>query len=142
MKTLILGVSLACATCICFAQEEARLCPRHIETPDYPTIARVANLTGKVSLRLTIDAEGNVIDAQGRMESNIPHTPEEVKILEKIAVSNIRKWTFAKPPSAPYTETIVYDYEIDKTRRARGTQVTFDLPNNVTIVAEPPQFRP
>jgi hypothetical protein len=42
----------------------------------------------------------------------------------------------AKPPLAPYKQTIVYDYEIDESVPLDGpTQVTFDLPERVTIVA-------
>lgn len=56
-------------------------------------------------------------------------------LLEIGAISNIRHWTFTKPPFAPYKQTIVYDYQIDDSLPLDGpTKVVFDLPDRVTIV--------
>jgi TonB family protein len=128
----LLGFLLACFTGTCFGQVGEALCPRHIETPTYPPIARWTNLTGKVTLTLTIDADGKVTDAEAvTTESNVSGS----KALEGGTVANIRRWTFAKPPSAPYQQRIVYDYEIDKSLPLDGpTTVTFDLPERVAIV--------
>ena len=117
----------------CFGQVGEPLCPKHIETPVYPSIAQTANVTGKVSVALTIDADGNVADVKATTtESNVPAS----HLLEAMTVTNIRRWTFAKPPVAPYKQTIVYDYEIDKSVPSDGpTKVSFDLPEHVTIVA-------
>jgi hypothetical protein len=57
-------------------------------------------------------------------------------LLEATTVTNIRRWTFAKPPLAPFKRTIVYEYEIDTSVPLDGpTNVAFDLPERVTIVA-------
>jgi hypothetical protein len=91
---------------------------------------QIANVTAKVSLALTINAEGRVGDVKPRRWNQMSH------LLDSMTVTNIRPWTFAKPPLAPYKRTIVYDYEIDKSVPLDGpTQVTFDLPERVTIVA-------
>ena len=117
----------------CFGQVGEPLCPNHIETPVYPPIARTAHVTGKVSVALTINADGKVADVKATTtESNVPAS----HLLEAMTVTNIRRWTFAKPRIAPYKQTIVYDYEIDKSAPLDSpTKVSFDLPERVTIVA-------
>jgi hypothetical protein len=96
-------------------------------------IALTANVTGEVTLTLTIDADGKVGDVKATTDSNVPRFST---LLENVAVTNIRLWTFAKPPSAPYKQTIEYDYEIDRSLPLDGpTKVTFDLPERATIVA-------
>jgi len=101
---------------------------RHIETPIYPSIAQIAHVTGKVTLMLTIDADGKVGDVKAV-------TMELTRLLEHASVTNVRRWTFAKPSAAPYKQTVVYDYDIDGSLPLDGpTKVTFDLPERVTIV--------
>ena len=133
MSIRTLGFLLVGCAATCFGQAERALCPRHIETPAYPSIAQSANVTGKVSVALTIDADGKVADVEATTtESNVPKS----HLLESMTVTNIRRWTFAKPATAPYKQTIVYDYEIDKSAPLDGpTKVSFDLPGRVTIVA-------
>jgi len=115
------------------AQES--LCPKHIETPVYSAIARVAHVSGKVILALTIDANGNVSDAKVTNEND-----KGVKLLELNATANARLWTFAMPPRAPFTDTIVYDFELDDSLPGDDgshpiTKVTYDLPGRVLISA-------
>jgi outer membrane biosynthesis protein TonB len=43
------------------AQTQPAICPRHIETPEYPPLARVTRLMGEVVLSVTIDADGMVV---------------------------------------------------------------------------------
>jgi hypothetical protein len=132
MSRITFGFLLFCFIGTCFGQAGEPLCPKHIETPVYPSIAQIANVTGKVSLELTIDAGGKVGDVKATTtESNVPGS----HLLEGMTVTNIRRWTFAKPPLASYKQTIMYDYEIDKSVPLDGpTKVAFDLPERVTIV--------
>jgi hypothetical protein len=97
----------------------------------------MTRLTGKITLTVTIDREGRVEQVEGA--TNAPaHGP----ILKDAAVENMRHWTFAKPPFAPYSQVIVYDYEIDPTLPSAGgkfyaptiVKVTFDLPDRVQIL--------
>ena len=97
-------------------------------------------MTGKVTLTLTIDADGKVGDVKPTTtESNVPGS----HLLEGVTVMNIRRWTFAKPRSAPFTQTIVYDFKIDTSLPLDGpTKVTFDLPERVMIVATDRSVQP
>jgi len=132
MKKLTFGCLFFCLATVCFGQNQDALCPRHIETPTYPAIARTAHVSGKITLTVTIDADGTV--------KHVEATPDnpDFDVLQKSAIENMKHWTFAKPQSAPYTQVIVYDYEIDeKLSQAGGTAVTkvsFDLPDRVTIL--------
>lgn len=121
------------------------LFPQHIETPEYPPIGRTAHLMGKVTLRVTIDERGNVQNAEAATDSPVQQAHP---ILQKYAIENVRRWTFEKPSSAPYSETIVYDFEFDPSLPDRGSptkprghcytppifKVTFDFPERVTIL--------
>jgi TonB family protein len=113
------------------------LCPQHIETPDYPPIARTAHVTGKVTLTVTIGANGNVIAVEPSSDSAVQANSQ----LQKHAAENMQHWTFATPPYAPFTQTMVYDYEFDSSLPPEGgkksmpaiTRVNLDLPDHVTI---------
>jgi len=121
------------------------LWPKHIVTPEYPPIGRTAHVTGTVTLTLTIDERGSVQNAEAAKDSSLQQGP---LMLQKYAIENVRQWTFEKPPSAPYSETIVYDFEFDSSLDAKGrpsesrgrcytpsiSRVTFDLPERVTIL--------
>jgi TonB family protein len=138
MKKLIFsGCLLFLSALSCMGQTQQPLCPKHIETPIYPAIAKTAHISGKVVLTLTIDADGKVSDAKVMNEGS-----GSTNLLGVGAVANIRLWTFAKPPSAPYVQTIVYDYEFDESLPPEGgpsslpaiTKVNFDLPDHVAIL--------
>lgn len=138
MKRLALGWLLLWMGAACFAQDQVVLCPKHIETPDYPPIARSAHITGKITLTVTVGADGNVehVDASTDNPQQREHP-----LLRKFAIENMQHWTFAKPPSAPHTQVIVYDYEFDPELPAAGgpsslpsiVRTTFDLPDHVSI---------
>ena len=137
MKTVAAGCLLLWLAGVCLAQDREPLCPRHIETPTYPQFGRTAHLTGKVVLLVTVDENGNVTDAIAA------NNDKWVAVFKVSAIDNIRHWTFAKPPTAPYTETIVFDYEFDESLPGddgsnRIIKVTFDLPDRVTILTNLP----
>jgi TonB family protein len=139
VKQIALGCLLLFSPAACFGQGAEALCPRHIEAPDYPPIARAAHVMGKIMLTVTIDSEGKVENVDAIAED--PHERAH-PILQPYAIENMRRWTFAKPPAAPYVETIVYDYELDEDLPAEGgpsklpaiTKVNFDLPDHVTVL--------
>jgi TonB family protein len=124
---------LLCLAQNCLGQPQEALCPKHVEIPTYPPIGRTAHITGKVVLTLTLDRDGRVSNV------NVANGDDKgVKILQAAAVDNVRLWTFAKPPAAPYTQTIVYDFELDPALPGDDgdhsiVKVTFDLPDRVTI---------
>jgi hypothetical protein len=96
-------------------------------------------LTGKITLTVTIEADGNVEHVEATTDNPVQHGHP---ILQEHAIENMRHWTFAKPPSAPCTLIIVYDYEFDTALPPAGgphwspsiTKVKFDLPDHVTIL--------
>jgi TonB family protein len=132
-------LSLA-SSCVAQTTPE-RLCPKHVEPPTYPSIARTAHITGKVILELTLDADGKVKEVKVVNEND-----KWVGLLKLTAIDNVRLWTFAKPPRAAFTQTVVYDFELDDSLPGEGgpsslpaiTKVTFDLPDRVTISANVP----
>jgi hypothetical protein len=129
MKVKIFGCLVLWLVGPCFGQEVKSLCPRHIEPPFYPHIAATAHVYGKFVLSVTIDADGNVQDAEATNDG------KWVALLKLSTISNIRHWTFTNPPFAPFKQTIVYDYKIDDSFPLDGpTIVSFDLPDRVTIV--------
>jgi TonB family protein len=122
-------------TLSCMGQVKESLCPKHIETPTYPPIARTAHISGMVALTLTIDADGKVSDVKVTNEEE-----RFVKLLAKGAVNNIRLWTFTKPQSAPVKQTVTYDFQLDDKLPVAGahnyprvTFVSYDLPDRITI---------
>jgi Gram-negative bacterial TonB protein C-terminal len=135
MKKLMLSGCLPFLLALsCMSQTQQPLCPKHIETPTNSSIARTAHVSGTVVMTLTIDADGKVSHVKVTNENE-----QFVKLLERTAITNIHLWTFAKPPSAPFKQSIAYDFRLDdKLPPASNdnpivTYVTYDLPNRVTI---------
>jgi len=127
---------LLCLATTGLGQAQQFVCAKHIETPTYPQLARQANLAGKVALTLALDADGKVESVEATTEN--PQL-QKVPVLQKSAVENVKHWTFAKPPSIPFTQVIIYDYELDASLPGDdGTnpisKVTFDLPDRVTVL--------
>lgn len=91
-------------------------------------------------LLLTIGKDGHVITAETTDEG------KRVPSLEQSAIANVRLWTFAKPPSTPFRQTITYNYELDASLPASGgpnsapiiNRVTFDFPETVTVYTNLP----
>jgi len=98
---------------------------------------------GEVTLSVTIDAEGKV-----QHVVVMPAKPNQrtYQLLQDSAIENVQHWTFVKPPTAPYTEVVVYDYEADPSLPPSGgakrmsviTKVLFDLPDHVRILTNVP----
>jgi hypothetical protein len=42
----------------CLGQTQPAICPKHIESPTYPQLARATRIMGEVRLSVTVDAEG------------------------------------------------------------------------------------
>jgi TonB family protein len=58
-KRIVVSLLFLVAT-ISFGQTQTAICPKHIETPEYPPLARQTRLMGEVVLSVTIDADGRV----------------------------------------------------------------------------------
>ncbi len=139
MARMVLSCLLIWITAGCSANTRQPLCPKHIETPEFPPGARAAHVTGKITLRIAIGADGSVKNVEATPDNPIERTHP---LLQKYAIENMQHWTFAKPSAAPYIQTIVYDYEFDDSLPPEGgasslpaiTKVTFDLPDHVSIL--------
>ncbi len=132
---LVLGLAASC-----FGQT---LCPRHIETPVYPPLAQVAHVQGKVTLKVTIDGDGNVMNVE--VADDAVHQAQEV--LQKSALDSMRLWTFEKPAAPPVTQVIVYQYKFDSSLPINDhqnpvTKVNIDLPDRVTILSNEAAVNP
>lgn len=106
----------------------------HFQTPTYPEIAWQSHTQGKVSLKILVYRDGR-FDFSGSPEGN--------PALVSAAKENLCSWNFAHNDSVePLPLTVQFDYRIDKVRTSaqRTTQVTYDLPNRVTVVA--PAYAP
>lgn len=138
------GALLLLLTASCLGQS---VCPKHIETPDYPPVAAAAALQAKFTLRVTLDAEGKVTKAE--LAKDLAHTINPA--LTEPAIENMMHWTFEKPPSAPFTVMFFYEYRLDGSLPVNNhqnpiTKVNIDLPDHVTIlhnesVADPASSR-
>ena len=141
-KSIVVSLLLLVATAS-FGQSQPAICPKHIETPEYPLLARQTRLMGEIVLSVTIDAEGKVQHVSAKTEKP---NQKAFQLLRNSAIENMQRWTFTKPPTAPYTEVIVYDYEDDPTLPPSGgpkalpviTRVVFDLPDRVRILTNVP----
>jgi TonB family protein len=140
MKRGILGCLLISLVAGCSVDKQRHIYPKHIEAPDYPLPARTANIIGKITLAVTIDADGNVKNVEATTDNPVQRAHP---LLQGYAVENMKHWTFVKPPYSPFTQTIVYDYEFDPALSPEGgpsslpeiTKVNFDLPDRVAILA-------
>jgi TonB family protein len=115
---------------------------KHIETPEYPPLARVTRQMGEIVLLVTIDADGKV----QRVAAILDKPNQQVyPLLQNAAVDNMQHWTFTKPPFAPYIECCLR-YEDDPSLPPSGgsknipviTSVMFDIPDRVRILTNVP----
>ena len=132
-------------TVSCFVQT---VCPKHIETPDYPAVAAAARVQGRIVLHVALDAEGKVTKVE--VAEEVAHSTQP--ILQDSAIDSAKRWTFEKPAAAPVTKVIVYEYKMDPSlppisdHQGPITKVLIDLPDHVIIlhneaVADPAQNR-
>ena len=63
-----------------------QLCVRQLHSPQYDGVAWAAQVQGTVELRVTIDAQGHVIDVAGSGDAH--------RILIEDAKANVKEWTF------------------------------------------------
>ncbi len=119
--------------CFLLSPSPFQVCVLHLESPDYPELARQARIQGAVSANVKIAANGAVISATAT--GGHP-------ILRAEAEKNVLTWKFAVADqhlAAPYIQTVVYEFklegkEVDYSPRPR---VIFDLPGRVRIVTQP-----
>jgi TonB family protein len=121
-------------------QNPPHVCVRHLVVPTrYPAIARLARLQGTVVAKLTIATDGAVTEAvvETQDPSLVAHP-----ILQSKTEEFVRKWTFecqSCAPGASFEHVIKFKYSLEgNDAEYDDTKVTFDLPDEVTILARPP----
>ena len=101
---------------------------KHRVGPAYPPLPWQANIQGDVTVKVDIDAGGNVISAVA--SGGHP-------MLQRAAEQNVRLWTFSDVTPDEHTLTITYSYRILEPTKEKqwGTPlpVKFDVPNRVEI---------
>ena len=106
----------------------------HFQAPSYPEIAWQEKVHGKVTLKILVYKDGRFGFAEN---------PAGPPALVSAAKENLCSWTFASNRSErPLPLTVEYEYRIDKSKASAqlNAEVTYDLPNRVTVVA--PEYSP
>ncbi len=106
----------------------------HFQAPNYQELAWQSKVHGKVSLKILVYKDGRF-----GFTDAVTGPPA----LVSAAKENLCSWTFAANQSdQPLPLTVEYEYRIDKSRSSAQltADVTYDLPNHVTIVA--PEYSP
>ena len=102
-------------------------CVAHVESLEYPEVARAAHIDGIVSLRLKVALDGRV-DSVEKLSG-----PE---ILAKEAEKNAGRWVFFREP---HVNTVEVQYEFRLTQPRSDSRVPaavkFDLPTKVLVTA-------
>lgn len=104
--------------------------PVHVESLQYPQVARMARIQGDIVVVALIAADGHVI--------GVPNAPTGHPLLAKAAEENIKTWRFQS--GAEGEARVTYRFEIDE-KPATGdfpTTCKFDLPDSVTVTAPIP----
>jgi TonB family protein len=117
---LIAGVLLAVVL-----QSSAARFPTHIESLEYPDLARRAQIEGEVRVAVQIAANGKVVSAVAKSGH---------ALLGRDAEANARKWVF--PTGEAGILEILYDFRLEKPElQLPCTRVIFDLPGKVSVVS-------
>jgi hypothetical protein len=122
--------AVVCAFLFLWATPSAEA-PRvqHFQAPSYPEIAWQKRVHGKVALKILVHNDGRF---------SFTDVADGPPALASAARENLCSWTFAAHESPePIPLTVEFEYRIDKGHTATQltTEVTYDLPNHVTIVA-------
>lgn len=101
----------------------------HLESIDYPPVARDAQIQGRVDVQVELSDEGEVVSAVA--SSGHP-------ILKHAAEKNIQRWRFAVGSARKFA--ISYDFSLEEPRTAwrPDTKDYFDLPSHVRVVSTLP----
>jgi len=101
-------------------------CVHHVESLQYPQLARNASIQGVAVVRARIGTSGNVVEVDA--VSGHP-------LLKRAAVANAKTWKFDAGPAT--TVEIRYEFKLVKPAvdYVPPTKVTFDLPTAVFVTS-------
>ncbi len=96
----------------------------------YPPLAGQTRITGTVKLHVVIEKTGAV----GEVSILSGHP-----LLSGAAQSSVRSWKFETIATGPADFELTYEFELrDKASEHADEEITFDTPNHVRIVSNPP----
>lgn len=125
----IVALGLVAVACVA---GESRLIVLSLVPPDYPPLALMARLQGRVTLDIQIMENGHV----GQVEASGGH-----RLLQREAERNVRQWVFgnfARRTKFPIRHRIVYIYRMEGDARSENpTTLVLHLPDTVEIVTNP-----
>jgi TonB family protein len=129
MSTLILSLLLTHGV----ASVMDHVCIHSIVPPEYPRLALVARIIGRVNLDIEIGHDGNVLSVKA--SSGHP-------LLVRAAEQSVIQWSFDIPSSVkhfPIRQTMVIDYKIEgeQTLAEACPTVILRPPDRVEIVTQP-----
>jgi hypothetical protein len=104
----------------------------HFQVPQYPALAWQTRISGRVSLNILVYKDGTV----GFADETEGHP-----LLVAAAKDNLKTWTFERNDSMQAIPLrIEFEYRFDETRETYQlvSDVTFDLPRHVTVLASTP----
>ncbi len=108
-----------------FLQGNPSRFPTHVESLEYPVLARAARIEGEVKLTVRIAPNGKVVSAVALSGH---------ALLGREAEANARKWVFTTGEEEVLY--IFYDFRLEKPElRSPCTKVVFDLPGKVSVIS-------
>jgi hypothetical protein len=127
MKALLMFFgAILLAGCPLAAQGEYPLVVR-ADVPQYPPLARMAKITGKIEAEFTVK-NGEVVNAEAK--SGHP-------LLVKATTDNIKTWRFSSKVSGMFATTFDYQVEGSETATMQNPKIEMRLPAFVRITATP-----
>jgi TonB family protein len=108
------------------SSDNSKLWPIHLESLDYPKIARATRISGEVVLRLKVSAAGTVESVE-RVSGP--------RILAEEAERNAEKWVFTSGKAGLVHVTYEFQLRNPPTEKEVIPTVIFDLPDHVLVVS-------
>jgi hypothetical protein len=109
-----------------FGEGSVPVCVKHIESPQYPLMARLAQISGDVVVKVSITPEGTVAEADGISGPSL---------LRDYAAQNLKKWVFDRGQERVLEIQFKFKLQNPPTNYAPPPVVTLDLPNHVEIIS-------
>ncbi len=108
-------------------QKAPTVCVRHIESPGYPQVARLAHISGAVEVKVLISPDGKVTSATA-----VSGPP----VLGQYAAENLKNWVFDEGDERRLDIVFRFRLERPAVDYAPPPRVSFDLPNSVEITSK------
>lgn len=128
MKTALMFFYVALIGSELIAQQPDEI-PRvvHADVPDYPRLAQLALIQGKVKVKFTV--KGGEVQATV-LQSGHP-------LLATATIANIKTWHFGREVNGSITTEFEYRIKVDKGKTNQNPRIEMQLPTFVRITIEP-----